>query len=245
MLRVLIYETRPELRAMLADIATSLSHRVRIGISTDSADLVERAVMEEQGISLTILGLSLRNEDNEHVLSLGRRIMKRNRENYTVYLMPMKANLQSILMRCDRPAAILLEPLTREAVANCLERIVQEYAEISQDTDLTQMLNLSTPTKTWRVPFDRISHIEALDKKLVIYTNNNAITCRYSMNSLIEMLPESFARCHRSYVVNMNYVRHYSAETAELTLSGGERIPISRTARQAIKQRMEEMGGKL
>lgn len=49
-------------------------------------------------------------------------------------------------------------------------------------------------------------------------------------------LGESFLRCHRSYLVNMDRIRKYSG--SEILLEGDIVIPISRSYRKAVKQRL-------
>ena len=49
-------------------------------------------------------------------------------------------------------------------------------------------------------------------------------------------LGESFLRCHRSFLVNMDRIRKYSSN--EIVLEGDITIPISRSYGKAVKQRL-------
>ena len=57
-----------------------------------------------------------------------------------------------------------------------------------------------------------------------------------TLDTLENMLDERFFRCHRSYVVNMNYVAGQEKGVAILT--NGERIFISRRKQTDFMQRL-------
>ncbi|MGN0294077.1 MAG: LytR/AlgR family response regulator transcription factor [Lachnospiraceae bacterium] len=52
----------------------------------------------------------------------------------------------------------------------------------------------------------------------------------------------SFVRCHNSYLVNLCYVRTYAQDG--FLMSSGDRIPISRRYRNAVRDRFMEWQGK-
>ena len=47
-----------------------------------------------------------------------------------------------------------------------------------------------------------------------------------------------FIRCHRSYLINPDYLSQYG--DGQVMLDNGERIPVSKNYRQALMKRMME-----
>ena len=242
MLPVLIYETDPSMRTMLLDILKALpgSSALKIISASASADDTERYAASLEGITLAIIGLTLQPDNRKRGLRLGRAIMQRNRDNYTVYCIHDLTGLEAVLAGCDRPAGILLAPFARERITSCLRRIVDEYISLNAENAEASCLILNAGTSTYRIPFDQITYIEALDKKLTIYMHRQTITVRGALTSLIDQLPGQFVRCHRSYVVNLHSIRQSDFSEMTLTLFDGDTLPIARSCRNELRQRLED-----
>lgn len=241
MLPVLIYETDTALRAMLLQTLKALPGAAMLKIisASASADDTERFFAAQEGITLTVIGLSMKSGNRRRGLDLGRAIMRKNRDNYTVYCIHELTDMESVLSACERPAGILLAPFSEERVAACLQRIVEEYASLNEDEGDATCLTLSSGASTYRIPFEQITYIEALDKKLSIYTHRQTITVRGALGNLIDQLPEQFVRCHRSYVVNIRAIRQTDYAEMTLTLADGDTLPISRSSRAELRQKLE------
>ena len=123
----------------------------------------------------------------------------------------------------------------------CLERVVADYTSQNEADVSSACLIISSGSATYRVPFDQITYIEALDKKLSIYTQRQTITLRGTLGKLIEQLPAQFVRCHRSYVVNVNFVSQTDYADMMLTLFDGETLPISRSSRAELKASLDSV----
>ena len=245
MLPTLIYEPNAQTRALLLEALDSLPGPscLRVSAASASAEDIRRFSAQENGISLTILGLSSRDGSQTPGLALGREIMNRNRDNYTVYCVHELDRLGAVLAECYRPAAILLAPFSSEAVAACLRRIVEEYAALHEAAAGQNCLTLDIGASTYRIPFEQINYIEAQDKKLNIFTRRQTITVRSTLNTILPMLPGQFYRCHRSYVVNLGSISKLDLAEMQLTLNSGDRLPVARSSRNELRQRLAEMRG--
>ena len=49
--------------------------------------------------------------------------------------------------------------------------------------------------------------------------------------------PDTFVRCHRSYIVHLRYIRRYTAQN--VLLSNGDLIPVGRTFRAEFHRRFQ------
>lgn len=68
-----------------------------------------------------------------------------------------------------------------------------------------------------------------------IYTTSDKITIRKKISDMEQMLPkENFIRCHRSYLVNIKYIKVVNKDA--ITLENGIKIPISRGKYEEVNE---------
>ena len=137
-------------------------------------------------------------------------------------------------------ADYLLKPFSFqefEASVNRLRaRIEASRPASAKDDTLTFKLDY----KTVRVEPARIRYAESMSEYLKIWLKDEPVplVVLYSLKRLVEQLPaDRFLRIHRSYLVNLSYVREYTRTT--VTLTGGITLPVSDLYRAAL---MEALG---
>lgn len=83
------------------------------------------------------------------------------------------------------------------------------------------------------VPFQQVMYLEAKDRKTHVITKECQGTHKYSLQEFEFILPrDSFIRCHRSYIVNINYIKEIYPDTHStfvLHMKNGDRIPVSQS----------------
>lgn len=112
-------------------------------------------------------------------------------------------------------------------LVNQLRARSKELAELKleQEKNQQQFLTVRSNRQNHQLKLDDISHIESLSDYLSIYfVNAKPITTKETISSFQEMLPSNFLRIHRSFIINMNYVTHFSStkvnlNDVELTIS--------------------------
>lgn len=110
-------------------------------------------------------------------------------------------------------------PLIRKEIYHDMDKI------ISCHSGLQKILKYDGDGVICRVPLKEIQYIEALGKVLHVYTKDEAeIIMRDSLNHMEEKYRAyGFCRCHRSYLVNMDYVR--ACQDGFFILRDGQEIP--------------------
>lgn len=71
-----------------------------------------------------------------------------------------------------------------------------------------------------------IHYIESSNKKVIIYTRNEKLETYGKLGEYEELLKESFFRCHRCYLVNLESITAYDFE--EIQIIGGGKLPLSK-----------------
>lgn len=80
-----------------------------------------------------------------------------------------------------------------------------------------------------------ILYVEAQMHCIFIHTNNGIIKSNYSLAEVEDMLQEeSFYRCHKSYIVNINEICFYKGTV--IHMSNGEIVYISRRRLREFKK---------
>lgn len=83
------------------------------------------------------------------------------------------------------------------------------------------------------IPFDQIVYCEVLGRKIYIHTSDNKIIdYYYKLIDLEKNLDKRFARCHRSYLVNLDFIKGINSGFIELF--DHSHIPVSRLREQEI-----------
>ncbi len=87
-------------------------------------------------------------------------------------------------------------------------------------------------TAVRRIPFDQVFYLEVINRKIHLHTENESLPFYGKLEELEPSLPETFFRCHRSYIVNFDHVQRYDKK--DVWLNNMERIPLSKRRYQAF-----------
>lgn len=126
----------------------------------------------------------------------------------------------------------LVKPISRDQLVEALDDIMRTRTE-----DRDSCLVLKSSVGVHKVHISEIIYIESLNRKVIYYLRNNSqITCVEKFASVCDQLlqhPE-FLLAHRSFLVNMNYIRRIDA--ADLYLANGKCLPLAQRRISEIKR---------
>lgn len=126
----------------------------------------------------------------------------------------------------------LVKPYTHNEVANALTDII-DSSMIKEKPIL-----LKNPDGVrFKVYPSKIFYITPQDHGIsVTYDSGNFTTRQFTLETIINELPENFYRCHRKYIVNTNYISNYDKVTSMIQIKNTS-IPIGRTYKQNFERR--------
>lgn len=136
-----------------------------------------------------------------------------------------------ILMSADRsflldgysvqPVYFLVKPIDSAELEKGIKLYLKHQAEAKK-------IILKCGTSYVQVPLESILYIEVLNHDLTVHTRGKNYSVRMPFVRFLEELPSSrFARCHKSYAVNLAHVSHFS-RTEGLTLDCRVKLPLGR-----------------
>jgi len=130
----------------------------------------------------------------------------------------------------------LLKPIVFSRFFNAIEKFLA-----TQQTNLSIDENLSSDNKSSlfirenrkqvKVVFDEILYIQSLKDYIEIHLKNKNHVIKYSITAFEKLLPNSFKRIHRSYIVNLSKVTAYTKHDVEI---GAIEVPIGENYKKVI-----------
>lgn len=100
------------------------------------------------------------------------------------------------------------------------------------------VLYLKVDYRYVRVAVNEIMYIEGMNEYLKVHTSSaDPFLTHTTFRQIKELLPENFIQVHRSYVVNMSYVRE--VERAVILMTDGTRITVSDGNKEAFMQYLQ------
>ncbi len=125
--------------------------------------------------------------------------------------------------------AFLEKPLTYEGVKKCLGIAIRENKE-NINTTFTLMDGKRN------VELSDIIYIQAQGHYVIVHARKDDFTCYDSLKQYEELVKgTSMIRIHKSYLVNMQYIKKILAE--EIVMADGKRLPIGRKYTKDIKEK--------
>ena len=118
----------------------------------------------------------------------------------------------------------LLKPIKQDDIYSCLNKVLER---IDSTDESSKFMIIKTPKKSMKLNYDEIYYLEMFSPNIVIHTIKEEIALRKKISEIEkELKSSSFIRCHRSYIVNLKYVKSISKKT--IILENEVNIPLSR-----------------
>lgn len=125
----------------------------------------------------------------------------------------------------------LLKPLNDEKLYAVLDKYISRHSVRAEEILITGA------DGSMHISADRILYIEAFGRKTQIHLSDKTVIDSNMSIGQFEKLC-GFIHCHRSYIVNLRYVR--SIGKTEIQLDNGENIPLSRRLYKDVNKRFIE-----
>ncbi|MCK5075700.1 MAG: response regulator [Calditrichia bacterium] len=145
----------------------------------------------------------------------------------------------------------LLKPVTKERLTKALEK-VRSQLKLKEINNIEEIIHqrhrdlkplsrivIKDGSVINIVPVNEITHIEAQDDYVNIYTKDKTHLKYETLTHLEEVLDErQFCRIHRSYILNINFLKEIqplSKDSRIAILKNGKNISISRSGYNRLK----------
>jgi DNA-binding LytR/AlgR family response regulator len=135
------------------------------------------------------------------------------------------------------------KPYDRDRLKKAFDRLQSAAAAPSPGMRLLSVKNLGTVRL---IPVDSVKFFKGADDYVELHLIDGTLELyAKSMESLSRLLPPTYVRIHKSYIVNLldaKEIRVHGGGRYELEMRDGTRLPVSRTNYQTIRARLENPG---
>lgn len=113
------------------------------------------------------------------------------------------------------------------------EKLQRAVARCQNLAALPECITLSKNKKDYRIVKAEIVYIESYAHSCVFHTNDSEFSASVAIGAVLPQLNDAaFVRCHKSYIVNLAYVRKMNGD--HLLLRNGTVIPTGRSMRKQL-----------
>lgn len=133
----------------------------------------------------------------------------------------------------------LLGYLTKPVNTDVLHRYLVKADALQERIEC---LVMSIQGRTVSVHTKDIIYLESESHKVMVHTEQEIYTFYEKLSDVKERLSKVFTQCHKSYVVNMNYISIIDSKS--LKLKNGIEIPVSRTFSTQLRKDFFEFARK-
>jgi len=137
----------------------------------------------------------------------------------------------------------LLKPINYERFAKCIQRVKRKSAKQARlDYPIREdFFNIKSEIKgrMVKIKFDEVIYIEGAINYIQIHTTTGKHMTYLTMKEIEHHLPKPlFARIHRSFIVNVNFVK--ITERSQIMLESGESLILGDNYKQRFLEVMDE-----
>ena len=127
-----------------------------------------------------------------------------------------------------KPWGLLTKPIDEEKLYYHTDNLVTQY------DGKYRTIKIFFGRDSFDIQTGDIEYVESSGRKSLYYMRDKKIFEEYiKLDKVSEKLKTGFIRCHKSYLVNLDYVKDVT--DSDIVLKSGELIPISRSCKDAVK----------
>nr|WP_321450347.1 LytTR family DNA-binding domain-containing protein [uncultured Carboxylicivirga sp.] len=144
-----------------------------------------------------------------------------------------------------RAVDYLLKPIAFERLLQSVQKYLDETPQIQKvsieelQSDCNDFIFVRSDRKMVKIDFNDILYIESLSDYIRIHMTNQIITTRETISNIEVKLPtQDFIRTHRSYIIAIKHIKAFTHETIEIA---NHELPISRSYKNEVIERLETL----
>ncbi|MGI1657714.1 MAG: LytR/AlgR family response regulator transcription factor [Desulfitobacterium sp.] len=130
------------------------------------------------------------------------------------------------------PFNYLTKPITKEVF-----NVIFEKAILNIDKEKQKILTVKTEHHIKNILYKDITFIESVSRQILIHTTEGTVVSYLKLDEVeINLNDKRFLRCHKSFLVNMDYIT--SVEDYSFILINNTEVPIKQRSFASIKKKL-------
>lgn len=152
---------------------------------------------------------------------------------------PMKYMTPSI-----RAVSLLLRPFTKEQCEQTFLQFFKAFFRNQLEEKEEQKLVFENREGKIAIPYSKIYYLEVREKKVYVRLKEKEYSKYESLENISKDLPDNFMRCHRSFIVNTDYISKVKLSENLIYLDDDILVPLSRSYKSEMKEYIKGIQGK-
>lgn len=173
--------------------------------------------------------------------SSGVEMAKKTRGVYDMAELLVVADSSVSPMKYLTPAIRASSLLLRPYDSNTAKTVVKEFFHSvvrGRESEPEKVFIVENNQGKIPIPFSQIYYLEVREKKVFIRLKTKEYSKYGTLESIAKDLPENFMRCHRSFIVNTEYIDSVKLSENSIILEDDIFVPLSRSYKSDMKEYM-------
>ncbi len=225
MIRIAVCEDSIPVQAQIEDHISEILTDCPVEIFSSGEELLSFLSREKRRFSLYLMDISLPGISG---IETAAAIRERDPYALIIFITDYKEYVYEVFETL--PYRFITKPIDKDIFHKAISDAVNYI------TDRGELFHFHVDRVQYQIPFQEIIYFESNLRRVTLHTGKEAFSFYGRLRDLSEHLnPILFVRTHASYLVNMEYIR--SIRDAEVLLSTGEHIPVSRKYRPSVRDK--------
>lgn len=231
MINICVLDDEKEVAEQLHDIIAGYMAECKVGFSVDvyynGEGLLENLERSEQFYHIFFLDIMMKGKNG---IQVAKEIRKRDKTAHIIFLTSSpEYALEGYEVRAYN---YLLKPLQKDKLFHTLSELLG-----TENSPPAKQLQIMNGGVVRNIPYQNIVYMEVQRNKVRMFLNTGEEVETYgTISEMVDLLngEENFTRTHRSFIINMQYIKEITSST--IRLRPDYYIPISRTYSASVKQ---------
>lgn len=218
------------LEKMLETIFTKNNYDASVVFKSDNADDILNYI--DHNIA-DVLMLDINLKCNKSGLELAEEIRKRKKNPYIIFT---TGHLEYAMVAYRyKTFDYLPKPITYDRLEDTVTRLFEDANELSKKY-------IKIDNKNTIIDESEVQYIKRDGMKLVFHTSSRDYDTYSSFNKFQEKLPDTYVRCHKSYIANLNQIKDVEPVSGTITFRDGNTCDIGPKYKKDFMEVLKDYG---
>ena len=218
------------LEKMLEIIFTKNNYDASVVFKSDNANEILN-YMEHNVIDVLMLDINLKS--NKSGLELAEEIRKKKKNAYIIFT---TGHLEYAMVAYKyKTFDYLAKPITYDRLEDTITRLFEDANELSKKY-------IKLDSKNTIIDESEIQYIKRDGMKLVFHTSSRDYDTYSSFNKFQEKLPDTYVRCHKSYIANLSQIKDVEPVAGTITFKDGHTCDIGPKYKKEFMEVLKDYG---
>lgn len=218
------------LEKMLETIFTKNNYDASVVFKSNNADDILNYI--DHNIA-DVLMLDINLKSNKSGLELAEEIRKKKKNAYIIFT---TGHLEYAMVAYKyKTFDYLAKPITYDRLEDTIIRLFEDANESSKKY-------IKLDNKNTIIDESEVQYIKRDGMKLVFHTSSRDYNIYSSFNKFQEKLPNTYVRCHKSYIANLNQIKNVEPVAGTITFKDGNTCDIGPKYKKDFMEVLKDYG---